>query len=158
MLFQLLWEWERAAQARIKLADYKGQNILLYQRELVCSGWWIRRWERFRREIHSKHLSPHGKHAMAATTNISRLFAYLDLARKDRVCTYWNIWCLLLKRCRRVLELQQSLLISCSLLCIMFHNKGPTYPWIPLLLFWVGAVCCGWIFLFLFLFAFPRLF
>lgn len=126
MLFQLLWEWERAARAQIKLADYKGQNILLYQREPVCSGWWIRRWERFRREIHSKHLSPRGKHAVAATTNISRPFAYLALACKDRVCIYWNIHCLSLKRSRRVWERQQSLLTSCSLLCIMFHP--PTHP------------------------------
>lgn len=99
MLFQLLWEWERAAQARIKLADYKGQNILLYQRELVCPGWWIQRGERFRRESHSKHLSPHSKHAMAAPT-ISRPFAYLALTWEDRVCICWNIYCPLLKRCR----------------------------------------------------------
>lgn len=31
-------------------------------------------------------------------------------------------------------------------------QKGPTYPWIPLLFFWVGAVCCGMIFLSFFLF------
>lgn len=125
MLFQLLWEWERAARAQIKLADYKGQNILLYQREPVCSGWWIQRWERFRREIHSKHLSPRGKHAVAATTNISRPFAHLALACKDQ-----SLY-LLEHSPSLAEEIQKSLVATAKLVDVLLavvHHVSPPPP------------------------------